>query len=259
MKSKIAEAINLKSSPVAILFTNQKPAGALQFKEGRWGCVVSMLQAAANGKTAVFDRKTAGCIGGGTGLGFGNTYKDFPGGIEYFLSTGNQEFCESEAGKQIIRNWAKLTQGEAYKKNPEFAKSFIDALPYYDVPTEYVVFKPLQKLLPDEKPEVVIFLATPDQISALVTLTNFSRHGGENVMIPWCAGCHSICIIPLNEGKKDNPKAVIGLIDISARKQVNKDILSFSVPYKLFLEMESNVEDSFLAREEWQKMKERNQ
>ena len=258
MKSKISLAIRLQYHPVAIVFTNEKPEGALQFKEGRWGCVISMLNAAAKGRTAAFDRKTFGCIGGGTGLGFGNTYKNFPGGIEYFLSKGNKEFCESEMGKNVIRNWPALSHGEAYKKTPEFAKSFADSLPYYDVPTEYVVFKPLEELLPNDKPEVVVFLANPDQISALVTLANYSRNGGDNVLVPWSAGCHSICIIPLNEGKSDNPRGVIGLTDISARKQVNKDVLSFSVPYKMFLEMENNVEESFLTRAEWQKVKERN-
>ncbi|GBF35083.1 hypothetical protein DCCM_4206 [Desulfocucumis palustris] len=258
MKSKIAEAVNLRYSPVAIVFTDEKPEGAFQYKEGRWGCVVAMLNAAAKGRTAVFDRKTYGCIGGGAGLGFGNTYTGFPGGIEYFLSVGNKEFCESEMGKNVVNNWPALSHGEAYKKTPELAKSFADALPYYDVPTEYVVFKPLEKLLPGEKPEVVVFLATPDQISALTVLANYARHGGDNVIIPFGAGCHSVCIIPLKEGKSDNPRGVVGLIDISARKHVDKDILSFSVPYNMFLEMESNVEESFLTREEWLKVRERN-
>lgn len=258
MKSKIAEAVNLRYSPVAILFTDEKPKGALQFKEGRRGCVVSMLTAAAKGRTAVFDRKTYGCIGGGAGLGFGNTYTNFPGGIEYFLSMGNREFCESEKGREILKNRPHLIHGEAYKKTPELARSFIESLPYYDVPTEYIVFKPLDKLLPDEKPEVVVFLATPDQISALVVLANYGRHGGDNVMVPWSAGCHSIGIIPFNEGRSDNPRAVVGLTDVSARKYLDKDILSFSVPYKMFLEMEDNVEESFLTREEWLQIKQRN-
>lgn len=258
MKSKIAEAINLKYNPVAIIFTNQKPTEALQFKEDRWACVISMLNAAAKGQTGVFDRKTAGCTGGGTGLGFGNTYKNFPGGFEYFLSTGNKELCKTNSDNHKLRNWDKLTNGEAYKKTPELAKTFINALPYYDVPTEYIVFKPLQELSPGETPEVVVFLVTPDQLSALVVLANFAREGGDNVIAPWSAGCHSIFLIPFNEGNKANPKAVIGLTDVSARKQVSKDILSFSMPYNLFREMESNVDESFLTREEWQKIRERN-
>ena len=263
MKSKIAEVVNLRYSPVAIVFTDEKPEGALQFKEGRWGCVVSMLNSAAKGKTAVFDRKTYGCAGGGVGLGFGNTFIGMPGGIEYYLSIGNKEFCESEMGKNILKNMPAeqsfhLQHGEAYKKTPEFAKSFADALPYYDVPTEYVVFKPLETLLPGETPEVVVFLAAPDQISALTALANYARHGGDNVIVPWCAGCHSFGIIPLNERKSNNPRGVIGLTDIAVRGKVDKDILSFSVPYNMFLEMEQNVEDSFLTRDVWLKIKERN-
>jgi len=258
VKSRIAEAVKLRYSPVAIVFADEKPEEALQFKEGRRGCVISMLNAAAKGRTAVFDRNTYGCIGGGAGLGFGNTYTRFPGGIEYFLSTGNKEFFESEEGKELAKKRPLFVHGEAYKKTPELAKTFIDALPYYDVPTKYVIFKPLEKLLPTEKPEVVVFLATPDQISALVVLANYGRPGGDNVIVPWSAGCHSICIIPLNEAKSDAPKAVIGLTDVSARKYLEKDILSFSVPYKMFLEMEDNVEESFLTREEWQNIRERN-
>lgn len=258
MNSQIAAALKLKYFPVAILFTDKKPEGAVQFKEGRWGCVISMLNVAAKGRTVAFDRKTYGCVGGGAGLGFGNTYVNFPGGIEYFLSVGNKGFCESEMGKKIAENMPRLVHGEKYKKSPEHAKSFTDALPYYDVPTEFVVFKPIEKLLPEDKPEVIVFLANPDQISGLVVLANYARHGGENVTVPWGAGCHSICIIPFNEGKSPNPRGVIGLIDISARKHVEKDILSFSVPYNLFVEMEGNVEESFLTTDQWLTLCDRN-
>jgi uncharacterized protein (DUF169 family) len=259
MDSKITKAVKFRYSPVAILFTNQKQENAVQFTEGRRGCVIAMLIAAAKGRTAVFDRKTFGCMGGGTGLGFGNTYTGFPGGIEYFLSTGNKAFCESAQGKCIAENWPQLSHGEAYKKTPELAKSFIDGLPYYEVPTEFIVFKPLEMLAAEARPELVVFLATPDQIAALVVLANYGRAGNDNVMVPWGAGCHSIGIIPLKEGKSDTPKGVIGLMDISARKYVEKDLLSFSVPYKMYLEMENNADESFLSREEWLKIRERNQ
>jgi len=133
-----------------------------------------------------------------------------------------------------------------------------DSLPFYDVPTEFVVFKLIEKLLPEDKPEVIVFLVNPDQLSGLVVLANYARHGSENVTVPWGAGCHSICIIPFHEGKSPNPRGVIGLIDISARKHIEKDILSFSVPYNMFLEMEGNVEESFLKTDQWLTLSDRN-
>lgn len=258
MESKIAKAIGMKYSPVAVVFTNEKPEPALQFKEGRWGCAVSMLNAAAKGKTAVFDRKTFGCTGGGTGLGFGDTYKNFPGGIEYFLSTGNKEFSGTDMGRNIVRNMPALEHGERYVKNPELARKFIEALPMVDVPEEYIVFNPLEKLADGEAPEVIIFLVNPDQLSALVVLANYARETTDNVIAPFGAGCHSVCIFPYREAEAEIPRAIIGLTDVSARKQVDKDILSFTVPLKMYLEMESNVEGSFLENEEWLKVRERN-
>ena len=44
---------------------------------------------------------------------------------------------------------------------------------------------------------------------------------------------------------------------ISARPHIEKDLLSFTVPYRMFLEMESNVESSFLKQESWMKVRQR--
>jgi hypothetical protein len=77
----------------------------------------------------------------------------------------------------------------------------------------------------------------------------------ENVSIPQAAGCQQIGIIPWNEAKSENPRAVVGLTDLSARKYIRKllgsEYLSFAIPWKIFLEMESNVEGSFLERSTW--------
>lgn len=258
VKSKIAEAIGMSYFPVAVIWTDDKPEGAIQFKEGARACVVAMLVAAAKGKTAVFDRKTFGCPGGGTGLGFGNQYVHFPGGIEYFLSTGNKEFCRTEAGKNIARSMPHLEHGERYFKSPEIAAKFVESLPFRDVPAEYVVLKPIEQVAGNEKPKVVVFLVKPDELSALVVLANYGRGANYNVIAPMGAGCHTFGLFPYSEDEKETPRAVIGMFDISARTIVDKNILSFSVPFKMFEEMEGNVEGSFLEQEPWLKVRERN-
>ena len=258
MESKIAKAIQMKYLPVAVVFTNEKPQVALEFSEGSRGCVSAFLNSAAKGKTAVFSRNTFGCSGGGAGLGFGNTYNDFPGGMEYFLSTGNKEFCQSEIGRNIVKNMPQLEHGEGFKKTPELAKNYLDSLPLTDIPFEYVVYKPLEELDATEVPEIVILLVNPDQLSALTVLANYSRKTQDNVVVMFGAGCQQTGIIAYQECLSDNPRAVIGLTDISTRKVFEKDILSFTMPYKMFLEMEGDVEGSFLQKPEWLHVLQRN-
>ena len=255
MKSKIYEATGMKYPPVAIVWSDQKPEKAVQFAKGKWGCVMFLLAAAVKGKVAVADRNTFGCIGGGVGLGFGNQYVNFPGGIAEYISTGNAEFCNSELGRKMMQSRPDLAKGERYVKNPKIAQQFIDNLPMIDVPAEYVILKPLEMVTPDETPRSIIFVVHPDQLSALIVLANYARSGYINVVAPFGAGCHQIGILPIHEEESETPQAIIGLTDISARKYVMKmldhNVMSFSVPYKMFQEMEGHVDGSFLERNSW--------
>lgn len=270
MKSRIARAAKLKYQPVALIFSDEKPEGAKEFKQGKWACVMWLLAAAAKGKTAAASVKTCGCWGGGVGLGFGNLYETWPGGIEcfyYFLSTGNESW---ERGRQTIekvrpflRDEAldQFIHGERYVKTPEMVKKFVECLPITQIPTTYVVFKPLDQVdASRETPEVIIFLADPDQLSALVVLANYAAGGNENVIIPYAAGCQTIGIYPYRESRSDHPRAVVGLTDLSARdnikSQLGDNLMTFTAPWKLFRDMEDNVEGSFLERGTWKKLAE---
>ncbi|SMP48766.1 Uncharacterised ArCR, COG2043 [Desulfonatronum zhilinae] len=265
MKSRIAQSIDLKLNPVAIILADEEPKQSLRFKPGKFGCVMFLFANAAKGKTVAFEKETYGCWGGGVGLGFGNAYQQFPGGevcFAHFLSSGNEQWetgravgkaVEEHAGKAFADDFLK---GERYRKTPELVHDFIAALPITEIPAKYVLFKPLGEVdLDRETPRTVVFVVDADQLSALVILANYGRKGIENVIIPWAAGCQTIGILPYAEGDREHPRAVVGLTDMSARKAVRKtlgkDHLSFAMPWRLFQEMEENVPGSFLECRAW--------
>ncbi len=250
MESKLANALRLANSPVAVILTDNKPSEGIHFKEGAWGCVASVLFAASKGRTGFFDRKTFGCPGGGTGLGFGNQYEksNFP--IDYLLSTGNKEYAARMGGS------SEMEKGERFFKTPAQAKKFVEALPITEVPTEFIVFKPLDQVTDQDSPELVVFFVNADQLSALVAMSGYSRENSENVFAPFGGACQSI-IFGYAEARKDHPRGVIGFFDIAQRKLVSRETLSFTVPYKMFQEMEANIEGSFLEMDVWHKIQER--
>ena len=108
MRSVISDELKLRLMPVAVIFTDDKPAGALQFQEGQRGCVVSLLHAAAKGgQTAVFDRETTPCPGARSAWSWPTTWAN-PEGMANFLSVGG-----GPDGRE----------GEGYLKTPEVARS----------------------------------------------------------------------------------------------------------------------------------------
>nr|WP_319269149.1 DUF169 domain-containing protein [uncultured Draconibacterium sp.] len=251
MNSKLIEALKLQMQPVAILLTDDKPEDGLHFKEGNmFGCVASMLVASSKkSRPAYFDRKTFGCPGGGVGLGFGNAYGQFP--IECLLSTGNKEMAA-----MMGSNGGMMEEGERFYKNPEKAQKWVDSLPITEVPTKYVVFKPWETVTEEDEPEMLVFFVNADQLSALVVMADYNRGTNQSVTAPFGAACQSI-LFGLEEVKKENPRSIIGFFDISKRSIVDRETLTFTVPFGMFKEMESHVDGSFLQMHIWEKIQER--
>ncbi|MDW7709758.1 MAG: DUF169 domain-containing protein [Deferrisomatales bacterium] len=268
-KSRVADALGLRHPPVALLWADEAPEGATRFKKGGWGCVMWLVAAAAKGRTAACDRETFGCFGGGVGLGFGDQYRNFPGGMDCFcrfLSTGNEP---SEEGRRVAEAvkphmapeaHEEFLHGERYLRSPELVARFAENLPMADIPARFVVFRPLTGAPPRSGlPRVVIFLANPHQIAALVVLVNYDGRHNEHVTVPFAAGCQSIGIYPYREAESEDPRAVLGLVDLSARLQLRPklgdDLFTFAVPWKLFERMEANVAGSFLERPTWRALR----
>ncbi|PLX77521.1 MAG: hypothetical protein C0614_09470 [Desulfuromonas sp.] len=268
MESRIAEAVKLPHQPVAILWGDNKPESARMFKGKAWGCTLWLLAAAAKGRLAACSRNNFGCFGGGTGIGFGDQYRNFPGGADgfcRFLSTGNAGDPQGEAIAEGMKPFApaefidEYLQGEGYLKSPKDVGAFIEEIPILDIEAEYVLFKPLSEVDPHcEEPVSVVFFSDPDRFAALGVLANYSFPGNDNVIFPFAAGCQAIGIYSYREAASSRPRAVAGPMDLSARLylrgQFGEDVMSLSIPWSMFLTMEDNVAGSFLERHTWHQL-----
>ena len=272
MTSAIARAAGLETQPVALIWSDTKPDGALELKKDAWGCVMWLYaRVARDGRTAAFSRETFGCAGGATGLGFSRpidqhiarTEENFccflSNGIEGAKDRTKYALLAESAGNPNQKK--ALLEGERIMKSPEVARKFLECLPVYDVPAKYVVMKPLSLVQENEAVQTVTFLANADQISALSILANY--HAGtitdRVIVAAGAAGCQALGVCTYRESDRADPRAVIGLTDIMARrmtrKLLGKDKLTFSVPFRLYCEMEKNVPGSFFESEGWKELR----
>ena len=200
-------------------------------------CVIGVLNRVRRGRSLSLDGDTVGCGGGKRSLGF--PFKSGPN-FKYFLSTG-------------IPGGAA---GERYKKSPELVEQILAGWDLFKAPARNIVFKRWDKLEIGDEPEVVVFFAKPDVLSALFTLASFDELE-SGVYTPFGAGCASIVQYPCQEKEKVAPRCVIGMFDISARPFVEKDVVTFAVPMKKFRTMVADMDESFLITRSWAKVKKR--
>ena len=271
MKSIIAQKAGLAYEPVAILWSNTKPEGALQPKPQTAGCVMNFIaQALTKGKTVVFDRETSLCPGARAGLGFGNGYPAAFGGagvdfMSAFFVKGVASSRDPAAYNAILqhipeRERDKFIHGERIFPDVESAKRFMtDESRITDIAEKYVIFKPLGKVSPDEKPVSVVFLVDPVQLSGLSIFMGTLRDRPDPVLFPArMAACQQIGAAVYAESKEKQPRAVLGYTDIAARENVGKTIpahmFTFAMPYSLFLEMEAGATDSIFDGPIWKEV-----
>ncbi len=198
-------------------------------------CIISVLGAARKGKTIAFSKTTMGCPGGARYSGYSTKLRPK---FKYFLSCGIPGEME----------------GERYKKTPEIVEALMKESPQIMAPAKYLVFKRWDKVEEAESPIVVVFFARPDILSGLFTLANFRSANPFSVMTPFSAGCGSIIGYPFLESHTPNPRAVIGMFDLSARPHIEEDRLSFAAPMKKFAEMVEDMDESFLITPTWKRI-----
>jgi hypothetical protein len=273
--SPLSEALGLKYPILTLRYAKEIPPGARTFKKAakgsaHWGCAMYLLAQAFKGATCAFSAETSHCPGAAAGMGLKiQGPPDFPGGpmgFANFLSSGNKE---SEEGRKLAEDLKEnglseelleaYLDGEGYKKSPDLVFRYMGSKPEAISEDPVLIISPLTEKDREDPPRVALALADALQLSALTVLANYASEEANNVRFPMASGCQSVAAIPLSESLREKPQAVVGLIDITVRRNLSKflgrDLLSFAVPWKLFREMEDNVEESFLSRLPWKRVK----
>lgn len=201
-----------------------------------WRCFVCDVARVRKGQSLAFSEDSIGCRGGRFYLGYDTERApDF----RYFLSYGKPGVVE----------------GERYRQTPELVDELDRGTARIPTKGKEIVFKRWDSLTAGDSPDAVVFFARPEVISGLFTLANFDRPDPCGVICPFGAGCSSVFHYPWLEQQSDDPKAVLGLFDPSARPCVPVDVLTMAFPMKKFEKVIGYMEESFLITGTWEKVK----
>ncbi len=270
MESTIVKHLQPEFEPVAVVWSDAVPENVLQFKPGRFGCILYLFASASRrNRVSGGSRQSIVCTGGraAMGLGFDMDASDemldryaafFSKGIQ---SAGNKEVYRKQMDA-APKSWRSLFEyGERRHCNAELAKEWIQhGLPRYDISQDYVLFKPLNQIKPEDNVRAVIFPVNPDELGALITLTGSVLPGTDPIQVPQGADCMRITAFAYAAGELKSPRAILGMLDVDGRevmrKYFHKSTLTLTLPISLFERMELEASDSVLITPAWKHLKE---
>lgn len=250
---RLMELLGHDEMPFGLHYSNKKPEGfgpkqgelfsRAREEEGKidwqnaskhFTCLVgSLWLARKKRKAAWISHEECGCMGGGY---YAGVYGPYLERIVHFVSTG-------VPGTDM--------EGEHYLPSPESMRAFLeDCKPTLGRGT-YCVLKPLDQFTQEESVLSVTYFARPEVISALHSLTGYAAQSHNAVVSPFGAGCTSIVGWPLVYEQQGKECAVLGGFDLSARKFLKTDELTFSIPIHLYQKMLEVMEQSALTRHTW--------
>jgi hypothetical protein len=268
MKSVIVTNLRPEFEPVAVVWSNTIPNGALQFNKDKFGCILYLFAEASRRKrVAGGSRETITCNGGRAALGFGVDFDTSDERLDRFaaafskgLKSANNLTTYKAQIEAAPKNWKALLEfGERRHCSAKMAREWIlDGLPRYDIPYEYVLFKPLRHTDADENIRAIIFLVNPVELSGLVTLAGSVMQGTDSVRVPQGACCNSIAAFAYAEAELEAPRAVLGMLGVEGRgvmrKRFRDDTLTLTLPLPLFLRMEQEADDCIFQIPSWKEI-----
>jgi len=268
MESTIVKNLRPEFEPVAVVWSNTIPDDAFQYKKGKFGCILYLFaEAARRGKVAGGNRETITCNGGRAALGLGVDFDASDQQLDRYAavfskglkSTGNRKVYQKQIDA-APKSWRDLLEyGERRHCCAELARDWIlNGLPRYDIPYEYVLFKPLSRTESAENIRAVIFPVSPLELAGLVTLAGSVMPGTDPVQVPQGADCNTIAAFAYAQADLDAPRAVMGMLGVDGREVMKKrfrdDILTLTLPKPLFDRMEEEADDCVFQIPSWKRL-----
>jgi hypothetical protein len=260
MKSTVVDELKPEFEPVAVVWSDDMPDGALEFKEGRFGCILHLFaEASRKGKVAGGSRDTVVCPGARAAFGFGVEIVESEDRLDYCaalfskgLESARDRAVYREKMKSARSSWQTLLEfGERRHCDFDMARRWLlDCLPRYDIPHRFVLFKPLGQTDPDENTRAVVFPVSPLELAGLTTLLGSVVDGTDPVHVPQGADCLRIGCFAYDQYDAEPPRAVLGMLDVDGREVMHRkfrdDTLTLTIPMPLFLRMEREAGNSIL-------------
>jgi hypothetical protein len=153
--------------------------------------------------------------------------------------------------------WRSMYEyGERRHCSAELAKHWMrTGLPRHDIPYEYVLFKPLNRVGEADLIKAVIFPVNPIELAGLVTLAGSVMRTSDCIRYGQGPDCTSIAAYAYEEAESANPRAVLGMMGVDGREVMRKrfrdDVVTLTLPEPLFRRMEQEAEDSVFQTPAW--------
>ena len=240
--SKLTDLLKIENHAVAIYRAKELPEDAFVPQNGHCTIPSLLMHCVRLGKKTAADSAHSPCHGSKSGFGFGG-----------MANRQRSAWSMSVVPEEIRETIAHKSKGMSYFKNPEIALIQLEPIKDYGDGSDVIVFQDVDEAIEENRPiEVVVFIVDPTRLAALQQLAAYSKTTpGPAAIMQYGHACEQVYAIPRSEGESDYPHAVIGMTDMYARRFVDKDKLSFAVPYKLYNRMMNDIDESFLLKEKY--------
>jgi uncharacterized protein (DUF169 family) len=269
MNSKVVTYLAPEFEPVAVEWSETLPEDAIEFKPGKFGCILNLFaEASRKGRVAGGSRDTIVCSGARAALGFGAEVLESEAELDRLaavFSKGLESARDKESYQRTMdaapQHWQPLYEfGERRHCSFEAARRWIqESFPRHETPTSYVLFKPLSRADVGDDIRAVVFLVSPLELAGLSTLLGSVMDGADPIQVLQGPDCFRITGFAFDQNDAESSRAILGMLDVDGRELMRRrfrdDTLTVTVPMSLFLRIEEEAASSVLTTPRWSRLR----